>query len=76
MVQLLLYVANGIRLYKGLYPLWGRQIPYTMMKVSRGHAITSWSPLKAELTDFTVRQLRDHRGNDLSPSPRNEGRLW
>ena len=20
------------RLYKGLYPLWGRQIPYTMMK--------------------------------------------
>ncbi len=21
-----------IRLYKGLYPLWGRQIPYTMMK--------------------------------------------
>lgn len=27
--------ANSIvleRLYKGLYPLWGRQIPYTMMK--------------------------------------------
>lgn len=22
-------------LYKGLYPLWGRQIPYTMMKVSK-----------------------------------------
>lgn len=22
-------------LYKGLYPLWGRQIPYTMMKVSQ-----------------------------------------
>ena len=25
--------ANGDRsLFKGLYPLWGRQIPYTMMK--------------------------------------------
>lgn len=24
--------ANGTSLYKGLYPLWGRQIPYTMMK--------------------------------------------
>jgi len=23
---------QSIRLYKGLYPLWGRQIPYTMMK--------------------------------------------
>lgn len=22
----------NVRLYKGLYPLWGRQIPYTMMK--------------------------------------------
>ena len=26
-------MLNGFhRLYKGLYPLWGRQIPYTMMK--------------------------------------------
>lgn len=27
------YDADELRsLYKGLYPLWGRQIPYTMMK--------------------------------------------
>ena len=25
-------LINVPRLYKGLYPLWGRQIPYTMMK--------------------------------------------
>lgn len=25
-------ILIGARLYKGLYPLWGRQIPYTMMK--------------------------------------------
>lgn len=24
--------ANTVRLYKGLYPLWARQIPYTMVK--------------------------------------------
>jgi len=28
---MLLYVSNS-RFYKGLVPLWGRQIPYTMMK--------------------------------------------
>lgn len=31
-------------LYKGLYPLWGRQIPYTMMKVST-HARTDGGAL-------------------------------
>jgi len=24
--------SDGFRLYKGLVPLWGRQIPYTMVK--------------------------------------------
>lgn len=32
-------------LYKGLYPLWGRQIPYTMMKVgSPLHFLTRQNP--------------------------------
>lgn len=31
-VHLVSYTDYGVRLYKGLYPLWGRQIPYTMMK--------------------------------------------
>ena len=26
------FLIGSHRLYKGLYPLWGRQIPYTMMK--------------------------------------------
>lgn len=31
-VLLLLHVHLFFRLYKGLVPLWARQIPYTMMK--------------------------------------------
>ena len=27
-----IFLIGPHRLYKGLYPLWGRQIPYTMMK--------------------------------------------
>ena len=29
------------RLYKGLYPLWGRQIPYTMMKFASFETIVA-----------------------------------
>ena len=31
-VGLLVWMAAYDSLYKGLQPLWGRQIPYTMMK--------------------------------------------
>ena len=31
-LKLGIFLIGPRRLYKGLYPLWGRQIPYTMMK--------------------------------------------
>ena len=51
MVQLPVHPTNAEdSLYKGIYPLWGRQIPYTMMKFASFEtiveAIYSYMPKK------------------------------
>lgn len=42
------------RLYKGLYPLWGRQIPYTMMKFA------SFENIVAAIYDYLPGQKSDY----------------
>lgn len=41
-------------LYKGLYPLWGRQIPYTMMKFASFENIVAaiWNYLPGQKSDY------------------------
>lgn len=42
------------RLYKGLYPLWGRQIPYTMMKFASFETIVEaiYNYLPGQKSDY------------------------
>ena len=42
------------RLYKGLYPLWGRQIPYTMMKFASFETIVEaiYNKLPGQKSDY------------------------
>lgn len=55
MVPLQKYV-NGLHpsLYKGLYPLWGRQIPYTMMKFASFETIVEmiYKNLPGQKSDY------------------------
>ncbi|OAA64978.1 mitochondrial phosphate carrier protein 2 [Cordyceps fumosorosea ARSEF 2679] len=47
--------AEGVAgLYKGLYPLWGRQIPYTMMKFASFETIVEmmYARLPGQKTDY------------------------
>lgn len=46
--------TNSTRLYKGLYPLWGRQIPYTMMKFASFETIVEkiYSYLPGRKSDY------------------------
>lgn len=50
--QYVLIVSH--RLYKGLYPLWGRQIPYTMMKFASFENIVAaiWNYLPGTKSDY------------------------
>lgn len=43
------------RLYKGLYPLWGRQIPYTMMKFASFETIVEmiYHRLPGQKSDYS-----------------------
>ena len=43
------------RLYKGLYPLWGRQIPYTMMKFASFETIVEmiYARLPGQKSDYS-----------------------
>lgn len=45
----------NFRLYKGLYPLWGRQIPYTMMKFASFETIVEaiYGYLPGKKTDYS-----------------------
>lgn len=46
--------TNNTSLYKGLYPLWGRQIPYTMMKFASFETIVEkiYSYLPGQKSDY------------------------
>ena len=43
------------RLYKGIYPLWGRQIPYTMMKFASFETIVEmmYHRLPGQKSDYS-----------------------
>ena len=47
-------LGSGIRLFKGLYPLWGRQIPYTMMMFA------SFENIVAAIFDYLPRPKSEY----------------
>ena len=53
-MDLMIMLIEPDRLYKGLYPLWGRQIPYTMMKFASFETIVEmiYSYMPGEKSDY------------------------
>lgn len=57
-------------LYKGLYPLWGRQIPYTMVRINCPHFANRNIPMGG----LAVTELLVTRKHNVCPtSPQTKG---
>lgn len=66
-------------LYKGLYPLWGRQIPYTMMKFASFETIVEaiYGYLPGKKSDYgRAAQTGVSFAGGRSPFPNTSYSIW